>query len=358
MLGRTLDRYVAGQFMRLFVLFVMATPVLFIVGDLAEHMPRYTDRGLGWREIGLSYVYQVPQFVLFGFPIAALIATVFTVNGMTRHSETVAAKAGGVSFYRLIAPLPLLGILLGGAALGLAELVPVTNRLHAEIIGERHRVRTARTDFVFRTRKGHVLSIRRLELEENRIRGITMERAGAEPAIPSIHITAERAEYHPEEGWTLVNGHLRLLAGPGSERAFRFQQLFATDFDETPEQLLAMPKDPDEMRYAELGEFIEVLERAGARPLALKVEQAQKISLPLATIIIIIFAAPLATTAPRGGAAYGIGISLGITLVYLMLSRVSGAAGATGMLSPAMAAWLPNLGLLGGSLILYVRVRT
>ena len=53
------------------------------------------------------------------------------------------AKAGGISFYRLIAPLPLLGVLLAGGALALSEVVPVANRLRAEILGQRGRARTA-----------------------------------------------------------------------------------------------------------------------------------------------------------------------------------------------------------------------
>src|SRR6185503_9884933 len=97
---------------RLFLLFAVAAPMLFILGDLTDHLDRYMDRGLSMKTVALSYVYQFPQFVLYSFPIASLIAVIFTVNGMTRHSELAAAKAGGVSFWRLLLPLPVLGIIL------------------------------------------------------------------------------------------------------------------------------------------------------------------------------------------------------------------------------------------------------
>jgi lipopolysaccharide export system permease protein len=353
-----LDRYVTSEFTRLFLLFVLSAPVLFILGDITEHLDKYLGRGLPPGQVALSYVYQLPLFILYAFPIAALIATVFTVNGMTRHSEIAAAKAGGLSFHRLIAPLPILGILLTLVAVGLAELVPVTNRLRAEVLGERDRMRTARADFVYRARDGRVFAIRRLDIETGRISGLAVEREGREPEVPGLHVVARTASWAEGEGWTLQDGFLRLLAGPGNEQLFQFAELRPNGFRETPEQLLALPKDPDEMRYGELQEFIEIIERTGGRPLNLMVKQAQKVAIPVATLVIILFGAPLATTSRRGGAAYGVGVSLAITIFYLMLFKIAGAAGATGSLPPVLAAWLPNMLFAVAAAVLLLRVRT
>ncbi|NIQ57039.1 MAG: LptF/LptG family permease, partial [Gammaproteobacteria bacterium] len=65
-----------------------------------ENLDTYLDRNLGMARVALGYLYGLPLFVLWSVPIAALIATIFTVNGMTRHSEVAAAKAGGISFWR------------------------------------------------------------------------------------------------------------------------------------------------------------------------------------------------------------------------------------------------------------------
>ncbi|MEE8147057.1 MAG: LptF/LptG family permease, partial [Longimicrobiales bacterium] len=57
-----------------------------------------------------------------------LIAVVFTVHSMTVHREVMAAKAGGISFHRLILPVVLAGVGLAVAGLMLAEIVPEANR--------------------------------------------------------------------------------------------------------------------------------------------------------------------------------------------------------------------------------------
>jgi lipopolysaccharide export system permease protein len=354
----TLDRLVVREFVRLFALFIIAAPFLFILGDVTENLDRYLGRGLTMGQVAMGYVYQLPLFVSWGLPVAALIATVFTVNNMTRHSEVAAAKAGGISFYRLFAALPVLGVVLTMLGLLLVELVPIGTRLRAEVLGERQTGQVARSDFVYRDKDGRAFGIRRLDVQNNEIIGITMERQGREPELPSVHAFARRASYDPGVGWTLHNGYLRILAGPDHERAFRFARLQPRGFTEPPDRLLDQQKDPEMMGYTELGQLIRSLQRSGADPRDLMVERAQKLAIPVAALVIILFGAPLASSAPRAGAAYGVGVSLAVTIVYLMLFKVAGAAGNTGTLPPQAAAWIPNVVFGLASVGLLTRVRT
>lgn len=354
-----LDRLVTRQFTRLFMLFVLASPVLFILGDLTDNLDTYMERGYTAAQVGMSYVYQMPLFISWGLPVAALIATIFTVNGMTRHSEVAAAKAGGISFYRLYAALPIIGAILTVAGLAMTELIPVGNRLRAEALDQRPTTsQLARSDFVYRDLDGRIFGIRRLDVSTGSIRGITVEREGDEPEVPSVHVYAESASYDQGTGWTLENGYLRLMSGPDLERAVKFAGLRTRGFTESPDRLLDQQKDPDEMGYAELGQLIGVLERSGGEPRNLRVERAQKLAIPVASLVIILFGAPLANSSPRGGAAYGVGVSLGITIIYLMLFKVAGAMGTSGAIHPELSAWIPNLVFAGASVYLIAKVRT
>lgn len=355
---RLLDRHIVLEFLRLFILFILASPVLFILGDLTDNLDTYMDRGYATSQVLMGYVYQMPLFVSWGLPVAALIATIFTVSNMTRHSEVAAAKAGGISFHRLYIALPFLGLLLTLCGLVLVELVPIGNRLRAQSLGEDQDQYRARSDFVYRDLDGRIFGIRRLEVAQGEITGITMEREGDEPDVPSVHVYADRAVYNDSVGWTLEDGYLRIMAGPDIERAFSFARLRPRGFDEAPDALLDQQKDPDQMGYLELGRLIQVLQRSGGEPRELMVERAQKLAIPVAALVIILFAAPLANSSPRGGAAYGVGVSLGITIVYLMLFRVAGAAGSSGAIPPVVAAWIPNVVFAVAAAFMVTRVRT
>ncbi|HSJ32846.1 MAG TPA: LptF/LptG family permease [Longimicrobiales bacterium] len=353
----TLDRYVAREFMRLFLLFALCAPLLFVLGDWTEKIDIYARQELPPTSVALGYLYQLPLFISWSFPVAALIATVFTVNGMTRHSEMTAAKAGGISFFRALRVLLPLGIVLTAIALLLSEIVPIGTRAKKEVLQEVERMpEVTRHDFVYTGPDGHIYTIRALNIDVPSMTGVTVERAEAGKLV--LRISARDARWDSISGWTLHTGVYRSFDENGRENAFSFRSLKMAALTETPEQLMARPKEPEEMRYAELGRFIETVERSGTKPREMKVNRAQKIAIPMATMVIILFGAPLANSSARGGAAYGIGISLGITVFYMVLFRVTGAAGAAGWMHPDLAAWAPNALFAIAAVWLIARVRT
>jgi lipopolysaccharide export system permease protein len=270
----------------------------------------------------------------------------------------VAAKAGGISFHRLILPLLFLGVVLTGVALGLEELVPRTNRRAAEIIRQEDIRRIWRTNFVYQGENGRNFSIQRLNAEEGTLSGVVMETVDPGTSEPTSHLTSEGADYDPANLWTFTEGFHRTFLENGQEITTQFQWYRTRGFEEKPEDLLEEPRAPEEMTRAEMGRLADIIERSGGTPNKLRVDREEKIAIPVATLIIIIFGAPLATSTKRGGPAFGIGMALLSTILYMLLFRISGAVGETGGLGPFTAAWLPNLLFLAGGLIMLSRVRT
>ncbi len=353
-----LDRYVTRQFFGTFVMLVLGLPLLFIIADVTDNVDSYLDRGVPLGKLGLSYVFQFPLFMVYAFPIAALVATVFTVGGMTRHQEITAAKAGGISFWRIFLPLGLLSVALAASAFALGEVVPVSLRKRAELIGDApQRTSGPRINFVFQTEREGVLSARRLDASTGELIEVVLERnsAGDEPGV---HLMARRGIWRPVGGWRLEDGWRRELHADGTEKAVKFDTLALPGLVEEPEDLMAEPRDPELMRYAEVGRFIGAIERSGGNPAGLRVERAQKIAVPAAVIVIVLFGAPLVTSPGRGGTAYGVGVSLGITIIYMLLFRVGKAIGSSGAVDPFWAAWAPNVLFLAAGLVLMARVRT
>ena len=87
-------------------------------------------------------------------------------------------------------------------------------------------------------------------------------------------------------------------------------------------------------------------------------EREQKLVIPVATLIIILFGAPLGTSSKRGGTAYGIGVSLISTMLLILFLKISGALGSAGALPPLVAAWTPNIIFLAAGIALLTKVRT
>ena len=96
-------------------------------------------------------------------------------------------------------------------------------------------------------------------------------------------------------------------------------------------QALEPLKAPDEMRFAELRRYIDALHRSGSDVNKLSVELQLKLAIPVTCLIIALFGAPLAITNPRAGAAVGIAISLGTTVLFLLITQITKAVGAGGV---------------------------
>ncbi|MEX2582682.1 MAG: LptF/LptG family permease [Gemmatimonadota bacterium] len=355
---KILDRYLARQFLGTFVLLVLSLPFLFLIADLTGELDSYIARGLPMSSIAISYVYYFPQLAFWGFPIAALVATVFTIGTMTRHQEIAAAKAGGISFYRLAAPVVLLGALLSVAAVAVGEVVPVGNQMRAQALDEdRSFANPFRMNLVFRTEQGNTLTANRLSVEGQEMTNVMLEsRAGPDPTW--LNSSALVARWVPEEGWTFEDGYVRWIGDDDEETTFHYASMRVPGLEESPEELMTTSKASEEMRYRELEGFIRTVERSGGDPNELRVHLAQKLSLPLAVLVIVLFGAPLATSSKRGGAAFGVGISLVVTMAYLMLFKVAEAIGTSGAIHHHVAAWSPNVLFLVGGLALWWRVRT
>lgn len=354
---RILDQLVARTFLKLFLIFLMASPSLFVVGDITENLDTYIDRGLSGAEVAKAYLFQLPLYIQWSFPIAALVAAVFTIHSMTTHREIVAAKAGGISFHRIAGPILAMGLLLTGVALVLAEVVPRANRVAAAILQNEDPRRSWRTDFVYESDSGYTWQVSRLTSVDGRMNDVILERPPTAKG-GGLHMVAQDASYDTIHGWTFENGYVRRLLADSTERSFEFDRLRIAGVDERPEELLEMPREPDEMTYREIDRMARVIERTGGNARPYLVEREQKLAIPVATLVVILFGVPLATSNRRGGTAYGIGVALGTTILYMLLLKISSALGKAGVLAAFTAAWLPNLVFFVAAVYLLRRVRT
>ena len=359
-LVRPLDRYVFTEWLKIFLATAFGFPVVLIVIDLTDHLDGYLGRHLPKTDIALSYLYWMPDSMFNVLPAAVLFATVFSIGSFTRHSEITAAKASGISFYRLMFPVFLGAVGAMGLALVVGEIAPPANARRFELLQE-SKFRTGRNEranFAFAAEEGRVYKVSLLNAIEGRLDGLEIERKGTGPEYPTFVLTASTGDFRESRGWMLRDARLHLITGPGADMAFAADSAIDRDLREKPADLLATPRSPEEMRYGELGRFIRALDRSGGDASDLRVARELKLAIPVTCVIIVLFGAPLATSTQRGGTAYGVGISLATTVLFLVLIQMTRSIGGKAFGSPEFAAWIPNILFAVTGLLLFRRVRT
>ena len=94
----------------------------------------------------------------------------------------------------------------------------------------------------------------------------------------------------------IANGTMHILTDSLDNMTITFDSAYDHRFRERPQDLMLTPKAPQDMNFRELGRFIRAMERSGADVDVLKVERMLKIVIPITSVIILLFAASLATS--------------------------------------------------------------
>lgn len=356
----TLDRYILRQWTGTFLLSALGIPAISVLINTAERFGRLTDRHIPIPDIFLGQLFMFPWQMAQYLPAAVLFATVFTINGMGRHSELTAAKAGGVSFYRLITPMLLLASLAVPLTFYLQEAAALSTSQQRTLQGERTSPKDVqRFQFGYNSPTRWTWVIKEMTRLPARAQGGLLMEGPIVPGQAHWTIAADSALWtSARTKWRFYSGVSVIADTNGATTSFRFASLRHRELVETPSQLLDQEKKAEEMRMTEFRAYLTQLSRSGKLPGALAVDLPLKYAVPFACIVIALFGAPLALTAPRAGAALGLAFALGTTLIYLTGTQIMKALGGKEIISPELAAWSMNGIFLLLALVLLRRVRT
>lgn len=356
----TLDRYVLRQWCVTFALSAFGIPAVAVLIRMADFFGKVSDRGVPLRENLLGFAMLYPGQLAMLFPAGVLFATVFTLNAMGRYSELTAAKAGGVSFYRLIAPMLVMATIAIPVNYTLQEVAAVSGERQRELHREKANPRDlTRFDFALESGSGWTWAIRELQRNRDYLGEILLE-SPVDTAGQRWAITADSARWNDSTSrWTLYQGASHLVADSGGvTMSLRFASLQAPILDQPPGALVNNYSNAEEMRTTELRNYLRHLEATGVRPGMLAVDLPLKYAVPVACLVVALFGAPLAVTNPRAGAALGLAIAMGTTLVYLTGIQIMKSIGGKGIVSPDIAAWSMNAVFLVLAVWLLARVRS
>jgi lipopolysaccharide export system permease protein len=360
--ARILDRYLASQFLRYLLLALIAFVLVYAVVDLFEKLDRFIDRQVGPLEIAFFYLLQVPYITVLVVPVAVLLSSFFSVGQLVRHNELIAMKCSGISLYRILAPLLVLGFGTSIVVLCLDELVvPGANRRKASF--ERQAIEgrppidySRRKNIYYYGMGGRMYYIGSFDGNRQMIRDVVIHeytRAGA----MARRIDA-RAAVWSNGRWTFRDGFLRTFDEQGTElpdSSYPFSTLVIPELQETPDDFAKREEDPAEMNFWELRHYISKLRGGGADVHKELVEL--KTAFPFANLIILLVGAPLSSNMRHSGFALGFGASLFVCFFYWGFIQTGRALGHNGTISPFIAAWMPNILFGAAGIVLLLKVK-
>ena len=359
-----LDWYVLRQAARVSALASAALLGLFYVStfiDLSDHL----FKGRTTLPMVLQYMwFETPQFAYYIIPFAVLIGALVTIGSLTKNSELTVMRACGISLYRTAAPLLLLALVGSVALFGLEERVLAFSNRHADAASDAIRGRLPRTYSLNRqwiaAPNGNIYQYVYFDSGHKKLNGLSIYEFSKDLS------TLTRRSYFSQAvfaGDRETKGLVSWQGGPGWAREFG-TKLSYTSFTSRP-IVLDGPgyfgserPDVEQMSYTELRDHVAGLRSSGFNVVPYLVALHRKLAFPLITLVMALIAVPFAVTTGKRGALYGIGAGIVLAILYWTTISVFAAIGGGGLMSPALAAWAPNIIFGCVALYLLLTVRT
>lgn len=358
---RILDRYILSEWAKVFVLCLLSLSGLILVSLAYGWVPDFLRWGADAATIVAYLLLRVVGDLTLLLPVSLLVSVIFVLGQLNRNQELAAARASGVSIFRLTAPLWFAAAACAGLLVCLNVAWISSSQEAARDLAERAEFaalaakggeakRRSDADFVAfdQGRDGRRWVIGKLSLaagSASDVRLHLLDRQGREVR----RITARLAEFRQVRDrweWAFLDGRDMAFDPATGEllRQPRFDRLVLPGVQEDPVMMASTLVEPQMLSFREVA---SVTEQAGWFPQGRMAKFAMRYHGILAgsaiCLVVVAIAIPFAVVGGRANPMVGVSKTLGLFLVYYLGDAVMGALGASGALPPVVAAWLPAL---------------
>lgn len=345
---RTLDKYILGKFLRIYIFGLLAMIVIIVIFDYSEKVDDFMENGAPTEGIIYSYYLNFIPYIINQFSaLFTFISVIFFTSKMAMQTEIVAILSGGVSFRRLMWPYMLGSFVIASASLVLSLwVIPVSqtesNKFLAKYMKKNPQLRY-----------DPVVVQEVAPYEYFIVQGYNPANA----VIPGVY-----RERYSEEGDLLFKSEAKnVTINPETkvweaDRSKTYTRVAENEFSVEPLPHYSETPDIDErelgqikplvktMTIEELNAFREEQVRKGSKSVAIiDVERHTRVSYPVSTFILTIIGVALSSRKIRGGMGMHLGLGIALCFSYIMLGRVTEQVAMGGSMEPWLGAWLPNI---------------
>lgn len=345
---RILDKYVLRELLYPFVFGIAAFSSIFIASTMLFKITQYiTKYGASIETVARMFMYNLPEVINYTFPMSMLLAALMAFGKLSGSSEIIAMKSGGISYFRIVTPVIIVGFIVSMFSMVWAEkVVPRCKAKAAYILNVeiRHNTKpTSQEHIIIKTFNGKSQSItyaNSFEEKKGLMKGITTEEFENGKIV---RIQTAKTGTWENGSWRMRDGKIfQIDAEEGVQSTASFTEQYLP-IDLHPRQISWQQKDPEEMTIAELKENIRVLEKQKQSTARQWCEIFMRINIPLASLFFAVIGACLGTQKQRTSSSIGLGISIIVIFIYYAVMTLTTGLGKGGVIPPILACTIPNI---------------
>jgi lipopolysaccharide export system permease protein len=336
--------------------------LIFIISDLFDNFSEFLESGIRPLEMLYYYSQMLPPVTVLILPACLLLAMLQSLSRLTRYSEIVAMRAGGVSIYRIVMPFIGVGIAASLFAAFINEKIAPNAAWRAEKFLEYQKA--GRNNEIFFSRNlalkdlNHVWMVQKLDTRDYSMYNVELIEQRPDGS-DAVKYQAEKALWLDGRWWFMdltvqaykENGD---LDGPPE----MILQKEMRDLRETPQTFMTEIKDTQYLSAGEMRHYLRAKKEISSNTRArLMVDMHSRLAMPFACLIVTLIGVPIGAHTGRRGAFAGIVVAMSLFFGFYILQLTAQALGKQEIISAFLGGWLPILVFGAASPLFIYRMR-
>lgn len=338
------DKYIFNKFISTFTISIILMIAIIIVFDLSDKLNKFVDNKIGYLEIIKYYLGLVPFYINLFMPLFVFLSIIFFTSKLAGKSEIIAAMSNGVSFQRLSLPYFYTAFLLALLSFTLANyIIPKANKNRIEFENQYiyYHPSSENHDIHKQIKPGIFLYIKFFEPANNIGHIVTIEKFKDNVLVSKM--SCDNIFWDEKKQKWRANNYMIRDIKPFEDKTTK-GAFIDTNLYLTPQDIIETKINSEILNTGELNQVIKDQKLHGNENInEFLIEKYQRTAIPFSTFILTFIALALSSKKVKGGTGLNLGIGITLSLLYILIQKLSNGWASSGSMTPFFAVWMPNI---------------
>lgn len=349
-----LDLYIIRKFLGTYIFAIMLILAITIIFDVNEKLDAFLQAPL--KATLFDYFLNfLPYFANQFSPLFVFIAVIFFTSKLADNSEIIAMLSSGMSFRRLLRPYLISAAVIAAATFLLsAYVIPPANV--KRIAYTNTYVKNRRVDYgdniMLQVAPGQIAYMNRYDNTTKTGYRFSLDLFKDKKLVSRLQ--AQTVKWDTLYQWQVRDYVIRNFNGNREDISKGYQ--LDTVIPIEPRDFLISRKDEETLSTPQLRQYIERQKQRGVANIqAFEIEYHKRYAMTAAAFILTVIGMSLSSKKVKGGMGINIGIGLLLSFSYILFMTVTSSFAVSGLTSPLIAMWIPNILYAIIAILLYVK---
>lgn len=325
------------------------------IGTVADLIYKIAEYQLPLLIASQIFCYKIPEYAGYALPISTLLTCLVVYSRLNDDRELTALLSFGISFYRLILPALIFSLAIAVITFLLNELIVPAANYQANLLqtafvpNSELNLQQQNIFFAeYEPGNGTTKKIKRIYFAEQYAHSCLnyLTILSFQSARLKRIVTAQSAQWNQQQQvWVLTSGIIRDYDTDWQENTVKEFGTRHLSLPKTIFKIAAQKRSPEEMNIRQAREYLNLIQNSGSSTELVKfsVRIQQKYAFPFICVVFSLIGSTLGGKYSRLNRSTSFGICVAIVFAYYFLGFTIGSLGITGIISPFLAGWLPNI---------------